>query len=169
MAVSLEKIDMLMERANISYKEAKDALEMHDGDMVEALIYLEASNKTAYSKPSPKPNRPPHPHPRSGQRRNQKQNNDFFDDMKKFFAKMHKTSFVVGNKGKRVLDIPLTIAALLILFTMPVSMFLLIVPYLFGYKISILDNEGKNVNFDKTFHFGEDKEEAPKENEDRME
>ncbi len=169
MAVSLEKIDMLMERANISYKEAKEALEMHDGDMVEALIHLEASNKTAYAKSTQRPNRPPHPHHHSGSRRNQRQNSDFFEDVRKFFAKMHKTSFVVGNKGKRVLDIPLTIAALLILFTMPVSMFLLIVPYLFGYKISILDNEGKNFNFEKTFSFGDDKEEAPKENEDRME
>lgn len=169
MAVSLEKIDMLMERANISYKEAKDALEMHDGDMVEALIYLEASNKTAYAKTSSRPNRPPHPHPYAGNRSNRRQNNDFFEDMRKFFAKMHKTSFIVGNKEKRVLDIPLTIAAILILFTMPVSMFLLIVPYLFGYKISILDNEGKKFNFEKTFQFGEDKKETPKSNEDRME
>lgn len=159
MSVSLEKIDMLMERANISYKEAKDALEMHDGDMVEALIYLEAANKTAYVKP--------------GQRqaktapvtvRRPKPQSDFFDDVKKFFEKMHKTSFVVGNKSKRVLDIPLTVAALIILFTMPISLFLLILPYMFGYKIMILDNEGKTVDLEKAFR----NEETKKEDEDRM-
>lgn len=156
MSVSLEKIDMLMERANISYKEAKEALEAHNGDMVEALIYLEASNKTAYNKKSAasQPRRAPRPE------------NDFFDDLKKFFAKMHKTSFIIGNSAKRILDIPLTIAALLILFMLPFSLFALIIPYLFGYKISILDGQGKNVNIEKSFHFGDDA--SKKSDEDRM-
>lgn len=161
MSVSLEKIDMLMERANISYKEAKEALEAHNGDMVEALISLEASNKTASSKAGPRPNRPHAHHQGHGRPRPQ---NDFFDDLKKFFDKMHKTSFVIGNASKRLIDIPLTIAALLILFTMPVSLFILILPYVFGYKISILDNEGKNIDIEKVF-------ETPKkkDDEDRME
>lgn len=166
MSVSLEKIDMLMERANISYKEAKDALEMHNGDMVEALIYLESSNKTA-PKVAPKHVRvqaKPHAH---GQR-TARPENDFFEDVKKFIAKMHKTSFVIRNKSKKVLDIPLTIAALIILFTVPVSFFLLILPYLFGYQISILDAEGKNMNFEKTFEFGQSKKEEEKQDQDRM-
>ncbi len=167
MSVSLEKIDMLMERANISYKEAKEALEQHDGDMVEALISLEASNKTAYAKPGQRPvkNMPRYD---GHARRNGKPDNDFFEDVRKFFAKMHKTSFVIGNKSKRVLDIPLTIAALLILFTMPVSMFLLILPYLFGFKISILDSEGKNMDFEKAFRHEDAPKTEKKEDEDRM-
>ena len=156
MSVSLEKIDMLMERANISYKEAKEALEAHNGDMVEALIYLEASNKTSGVKRTA-----PQPRPRA-----QRPENDFFEDLKKFFAKMHKTSFIIGNSSKRILDIPLTIAALLILFMLPFSLFAMIIPYLFGYKISILDAEGKNVNVEKTFHFGDDANQ--KSDEDRM-
>lgn len=143
MSVSLEKIDMLMERANISYKEAKEALEMHDGDMVEALIYLEASNKTASNKTAQKSNR-------SGSQRTQSQKNpnntDFFDDVKNFIQKMHKTNFVIGNSQKKIIDIPLTIASLIILFTLPVSLFVLIIPYLFGYKISIQDQAGQSVN-----------------------
>ena len=79
-----------------------------------------------------------------------------------------KTSFVIGNKSKRVLDIPLTIAALLILFTMPVSMFLLIMPYLFGFKISILDSEGKNMDFEKAFRNDDTPKTEKKEDEDRM-
>lgn len=38
---TLENIDKLRERANISYKEAKEILEKTNGDLVEALIYLE--------------------------------------------------------------------------------------------------------------------------------
>ena len=166
MSVSLEKIDMLMERANISYKEAKEALELHDGDMVEALIYLEASNKTAISKGAQKMNKNGGRSNGNAQSKTNKPERDFMEDFKKFIHKMHKTSFVVGSKHKRLLDIPLTIAALLVLFTMPVSLFILILPYLFGYKISILDADGKNVNIEKTFTFGEDKEE--KADDDRM-
>ena len=167
MSVSLEKIDMLMERANISYKEAKEALEMHDGDMVEALIYLEASNKTEQSKNTrhQRPQRPQRPNTHQSRRNNQ---SDFFDEFRKIFGKMHKTNFIIGNKNKKVLDLPLTIAAIIILFTLPFSLFLLILPYIFGYSISILDAEGKNVNFEKTFKFDGEKE-ASKKEEDRME
>lgn len=167
MSVSLEKIDMLMERANISYKEAKEALELYDGDMVEALIHLEASNKTAGPKGAHKMHRNGARPNGSTQGKTNKPDRDFMEDIKKFIQKMHKTSFVVGNKHKRLLDIPLTIAALLVLFTMPVSLFILILPYLFGYKISILDAEGKKVNIEKTFTFGDEKDE--KADDDRME
>jgi NACalpha-BTF3-like transcription factor len=45
MAVSLELIEILRERANISYEEAKEALEKCNNDVVEALIYLEKQDK----------------------------------------------------------------------------------------------------------------------------
>jgi len=45
MSVNLEQIEALRERANVSYGEAKEALEVCDGDLVEALIYLEKNNK----------------------------------------------------------------------------------------------------------------------------
>ncbi|MEG0641355.1 MAG: DUF4342 domain-containing protein [Clostridium sp.] len=41
MEITLEKIDIIRERLGVSYAEAKDALLQADGDIVEALIYLE--------------------------------------------------------------------------------------------------------------------------------
>ena len=35
-----EKVDMLRERANVSYEEAKNALEKSNGDVLEAMILL---------------------------------------------------------------------------------------------------------------------------------
>jgi len=43
MQIPLEKIDQLRERAGIGYREAKQILEQADGDLLEALIYLEGS------------------------------------------------------------------------------------------------------------------------------
>ncbi|SHH11780.1 DUF4342 domain-containing protein [Clostridium grantii] len=39
--VTLEKIDIIKERSGVSYKEAKEALLATDGDVLEALIYIE--------------------------------------------------------------------------------------------------------------------------------
>lgn len=41
----LERIEKLRERAQVSYDEAKEAYEYADGDLLEALIYLERQGK----------------------------------------------------------------------------------------------------------------------------
>ena len=42
----LEKIDQIIVRTGASYAEARDALEKHGGDVVDALIYLEKREKS---------------------------------------------------------------------------------------------------------------------------
>ena len=43
--ITLEKIDIIKERTGVSYTEAKEALENCDGDVVNALIYIEAKEQ----------------------------------------------------------------------------------------------------------------------------
>lgn len=43
--VTLEKIDMIRSRTSVTVKEAKEALEKHDGDVIEALIELEETQQ----------------------------------------------------------------------------------------------------------------------------
>ncbi len=43
--VTLEKVDMIRERTGISYEKAKQALEICEGDVLEALIYIEKNEK----------------------------------------------------------------------------------------------------------------------------
>ena len=45
--ISLEKLDLIRERTGLSYKEAKDLLEKHDGDILEVLISWEEEKPTA--------------------------------------------------------------------------------------------------------------------------
>ena len=40
--ITLENVDLVRERANVSYAEAKEALEACDGDVLEAIIYIES-------------------------------------------------------------------------------------------------------------------------------
>jgi len=43
----IEKVEKLCEKANVSFAEAKDALDMSGGDVLDALIYLEKQGKTS--------------------------------------------------------------------------------------------------------------------------
>ncbi len=45
--VTLEKIDMIRSRTNASFKEAKEALEKHEGNVIEALIELEEKKQNS--------------------------------------------------------------------------------------------------------------------------
>lgn len=45
--ITLEKIDIIRERTGVSYADAKEALEACDGNVVDALIYIENNKKTA--------------------------------------------------------------------------------------------------------------------------
>lgn len=46
MTITLEQVDKLRERANVSFEEAKIALEQNNGDLLDALIWLERQGKT---------------------------------------------------------------------------------------------------------------------------
>lgn len=43
--ISLEKIDAIRERTGVTYTEAKEALEFCNGDVIEALVYIENNQK----------------------------------------------------------------------------------------------------------------------------
>ena len=45
MDITFEKVEKLMEKANVSYEEAKDALMRADGDLLDAVILLEKEGK----------------------------------------------------------------------------------------------------------------------------
>lgn len=45
--ITLEKVDVIRDRTGVTYAEAKEALEICNGDVVDALIYIEGKKKTA--------------------------------------------------------------------------------------------------------------------------
>ena len=49
MEITLEKVDKVIERTGASYKEAKEALEMTDGNVLDAIIYLEENLQNSES------------------------------------------------------------------------------------------------------------------------
>lgn len=135
MSITLEKIDMIMQRANVSYKEAKEALEKHDGDILEALIELESEQKIN--------NRNANREHREERRYHHYQRDfwtEFSEGAKDLYKKMTANNLVLSSKEKQYMDIPMIVAFILVLVTLPASLFLLILPYCFGMRFDIKDN-----------------------------
>ena len=85
MGITLEQIDILRKRANVNYKEAKEALEKFDGNIVEALAYLEEQEKI-------KPERAI-------------ENSSIFKSFKEVIGKLNDINFIIYKDDKTVLNI----------------------------------------------------------------
>lgn len=114
---NLELIDLLRERANVSYEDAKTALEACDYDVVEALINLEKNDKI-------KKNR---------QERAKKHESN----LKSFFQEVMNIKFIIKKKKDIVMNIPLVIAALFALVTLPLFIIFVGVAIITGHKFQI--------------------------------
>ncbi len=53
MEISLEQIELVKDRTGVSYKEAKDALEFANGNVVDAIIYIEENINHDFEKSGP--------------------------------------------------------------------------------------------------------------------
>jgi len=93
--VTLEKIDILRDRAGVTYKEAKEALERSNGDVIAALIALEDATKQG--------NWTDEISSRSSQ---------VIEKVKRLIKEGNVTKISVKNEGKVLVEIPIAIGAL---------------------------------------------------------
>ncbi len=119
--ITLEQIDLIMQRANVSYTEAKEALEQCNGDTVEALLFLEKANKIK------SPN-------------SCSTNNVKCEGFKAFIKKLHATTFTLSKNGRTYLDLPLSITLIGALVCCPFSILALVIVFACGMKIDISGN-----------------------------
>lgn len=135
-----EMVEKLRQKANVSYEDAKVALEACDWDMLDALILLESQGKVkdAVGGPEfttqepPKENQP------------EKRRNDFkscarrfFDFVIKLLKKGNENSFVIVNRHhEELIAVPLTVLILLLVCIWPGTLIALIVGLFFGLRYS---------------------------------
>ncbi len=161
--VTLDQVEKLRQRANISYDEAKAALEETNGDILEAIINLEKENRIKS--------------PEGGgyyNSRNTEQNREYDDsdvNMKKesktnggtsfgelvgrFFKwcgkvinRGNKNHFEVIKNGDKIMTIPVTVLVVFLLFAFWLIIPLIIIGLFFGYRymFSGPDLGKENVN-----------------------
>lgn len=93
-SITLEKIDILRDRTGVTYKEAKEALERSNGDVIEALIELEEAKQGNWTDEISS---------RSSQA---------IERVKKLIKEGNVTKIRVKNEGKVLVEIPVAIGAL---------------------------------------------------------
>ncbi len=130
MSISLDKIDIIMERANVSYQEAQEALERNHGDLVDTLIDLEKKDKL-----------------KKEITRSEKKHygNTVVERMIEQFKIMHSYEFLIKKQKQMILKLPLTIAALLIVLAFPFSLIFLGLLLLTKFELSIKTKDKEYV------------------------
>lgn len=150
--VTLEQVEKLREYANVTYDEAKTALEKTDGDILQALIDLEQQGKAKspqgggkYVSFSVKSS-----DSQKGDGTGRKQSKErsveysaFKENMSKFFKWLcniiHKgnvNSLVVEKHGEHIIKLPVTALVLLLLFAFWIVIPLFIIGMFFSFRYS---------------------------------
>lgn len=114
---NLEMVDLLRSRANVSYEDAKTALEACDYDVVEALIELEKKDKIRKNR---------------CERARHHENN-----FKSFCKEVMNIKFLIKKNKNVVMNIPLVIVALFAVVTLPLFIIFLGIAIITGHKFQI--------------------------------
>lgn len=107
----LKMVDELIEHTNISYEEAKSALEKCNWNILDAIAYVE-SIETYYTNGEKKKENTKEEKPK-----NEYNNAGFFDVIVKWVDTLNNIFLEVMHKGKLVIKLPITIIILLMFFT----------------------------------------------------
>ena len=169
MKITIEQVEKLQERANVTYEEAKEALENCDGDILEALIKLEKEGKTAKpnggsystgknarenSNQNTNENAGNANNNQNGQNQysnNQYQNgnsefgeqvNTFWNSLRKLFHKGNVNHFYMTKDGRVIIKMPINLLLLLLLIFNMALVIVIIVFLFLGYRYSF---RGPNI------------------------
>ena len=117
---NLEMVELLREKAGITYEEAKEVLEQSNWDPLEAVLLLEKQGRTppggqGYS--TKDANEEPRAHSRQGHMGAKKAANRLGHTIGKLVHTGNANQFVVTRNGKEVLSLPVTAFAVILLFT----------------------------------------------------
>lgn len=146
---TLEQVEKLRERANVSYDEAKTALDATGGDILEAMIYLEKQGKAnapaggGYYNSEKTGNQKEYTENKktSEQRKENAAGETFGEMVKKFILFCAKViqkgcvnTFEVQKDGECKASIPIILLVLLIIFAFWITIPLIIIGLFFGLR-----------------------------------
>ena len=144
----LEKVEKLREKADVSFAEAKEALDNADGDVLGALIYLESQGKSTVPAGggffSGAGGEAPGQSQAHSYRTNEPKNGESFGDMMKRFGRFcvkmlnkGNSNFLDAKKNDNLaFSCPVTALVALLLFLFWVTIPLFIISLFCGYRYS---------------------------------
>jgi len=123
--ITLEKIDTIRSRTGASYQKAKEALEHSNGDVVDALIYLENQEKTWKEEITVK-------------------SSELISKIKQLVHQGNITKIRVRQGDKVLVDIPVTAGAIGVLLAPQISILAVIAALVTKCTLEIHKREGNN-------------------------
>ncbi len=134
---TFEKVEKLREKANVTFEEAKAALEEANGDLLDAMILLERQGKAEERRESYSTKEDASlmvvDEP---ERTEKKRGNAFTDKLKTLWHKSCENFFVIERENEVILNIPICVFLLILMFAWYVTLIALIVALFFGCKYS---------------------------------
>ena len=140
-----EKVEKIREKANVSYEEAKDALERSSGDILDAMILLEREGKAR------KPDNESYSTAGSGGKKAYRESSGnnkecgkddkpkgegFCEKVKNLFRKSMVNYLVIESKNEQIVKLPILIMILILIFAWYVAMVAIIVSLFLGCRYS---------------------------------
>ena len=128
MDISLEKIETIKDRTGVSYKEAKEALEIAQGDVVDAIIYIEEQidKKKVINFNFP---------------------NDMMEKLKAFVKKGNVSKIVFKKDGEVLLNIPVNAGIIGVAISPALTIGGTFAALLGKCRIEIIKNDGEVIVF----------------------
>lgn len=130
MEITLEKVDQVRERTGVTYAEAKSALEITNGDVLEAIIYIEGIKE-------------------ADAEANSKIKSETIDDFKKWLKdlinKGNVTRIRISKDGKEIVDVPVNAgiaAGVIAVIIPPILAFALIAAVVTQITVEITKADG---------------------------
>ncbi len=134
---TFEKVEKLREKANVTFEEAKAALDEANGDLLDAMIILEKQGKAEERKESYSTKEDASLMVVDGEEpREKKHGNAFTDKLKALWHKSCENYFVIEREDKTILNIPIWAFIIILAFTWHVTVVVMIVALFFGCKYS---------------------------------
>jgi len=138
MAINLESIDRVRERAHVSYEEARAALEKCNGDVVEALIYLEKQDKV--KGPG---------HEKESKTKSETESG-FWATINRILKAGNETKLVISKGSDVVVNLSLTIVILITIILPPLTLLGLLVALFTNHRIQVEKPGQKDLEINKT-------------------
>lgn len=162
----LEKVEKLRERANVSYEDAKMALEKSNGDLLDAMVLLEqlgkveAPNNTSYS--TSYEEQPQYLSVPDTIKSQDTSSHDGFAKLKRLIKKLWKKSkenyFCVTRKNEEIVKMPVWGFLIILLCVWEIALVAMVVALFFGCRYSFCgkdDLSGINDVMDKAGDFAD--------------
>ena len=135
----MEMVEKLRAKANVSYEDAKAALEVSDWDLLDALVILEREGKLAREESaSYTTKQEPKPQPQQRDESAKGVLTRLFEMLANLINRMNKISLDIHRRGKKIASLPLIAFVLLLVFLFWWTLPVMVISLFFGvsYRFS---------------------------------